>query len=140
YPLGRTATLYKQLQDQVRSLPGVEAVAIVNQLPLSDAAANSSFEVEGRPAGTDINVADSQIISPDYFRAIGISLLRGRSFSQADTMPAPMSVMVNQSLARKVWPGENPIGKRIRFRADAPWLSVIGVMADIKNHGSNVAT
>ena len=105
YPLGRTATFYKQLQEQVRSLPGVEAVAIVNQLPLSDASANSSFEVEGRPAGTDINVADSQIVSPDYFRTMRIPLVRGRLLSEADTMPAPMSVMVNQTLARKVWPG-----------------------------------
>jgi len=140
YPLGRTATFYKQLQERVRSLPGVEAVAIVNQLPLSDAAANSSFEVEGRPAGTDINVADSQIISPDYFRTMGIPLVRGRRLSEADTRPAPKSVMVNQILARKVWPGENPISKRIRFRPDAPWLSVIGVVTDVKNHGSNVAT
>jgi len=140
YSLGRTATFYQQLQEQVRSLPGVEAVAIVNQLPLSNTSANSSLEVEGRPAGTDINVADSQIISPDYFRAMGIPLVRGRFLSEADTRPAPMSVMVNQTLARKVWPGENPIGKRIRFRSDAPWLSVIGVVTDIKNHGSNVAT
>jgi predicted permease len=140
YPLSRTAAFYRQLQEQVRSLPGVEAIAIVNQLPLSDASANSSFEVEGRPAGTDINVADSQIISPDYFRAMGIPLVRGRFLSEADTMAAPMAVMVNQTLARKVWPGENPIGKRIRFRSDAPWLSVIGVVTDIKNHGSSVAT
>jgi predicted permease len=140
YPLGRTSTFYKQLQEQLRRLPGVEAVAIANQLPMSDAAANSSFEVEGRSAGTDINVADSQIISPDYFRAMGIPLLRGRFLSEADTTPLPMSVMVNQTLARKVWPGENSIGKRIRFRSDAPWLSVIGVVTDIKNHGSNVAT
>jgi putative ABC transport system permease protein len=140
YSLGRTATFYQQLQEQVRSLPGVAAVAIVNQLPLSNTSANSSLEVEGRPAGTDINVADSQIISPDYFRAMGIPLVRGRFLSEADTRPAPMSVMVNQTLARKVWPGENPIGKRIRFRSDAPWLSVIGVVTDIKNHGSNVAT
>jgi len=140
YPLSRTATFYKALQDQVRSLPGMEAVAIANQLPMSDAAANTSFEVEGRLAGTDINVADSQIISPDYFRAMGILLLRGRFLSEADTAPAPTSVMVNQTLAHKIWPGENPIGKRIRFRLDAPWLSVIGVVTDIKNHGSNVAT
>lgn len=140
YSLGRTATFYKQLQERVRSLPSVEAVAIVNQLPLSDALANSSFEVEGRPARSDINVADSQIISADYFRTMRISLVRGRFLSEADTIPAPMSVMVNQSLARKVWPGENPISKRIRFRSDAPWLSVIGVVTDIKNHGSNVAT
>jgi len=140
YPLSRTASFYKALQEQVRSLPGVAAVAIANQLPMSDAAANSSFEVEGRSAGTDINVADSQIISPDYLRTMGIPLLRGRFLSEADTTPAPMSVMVNQTLVRKVWPGENPIGKRIRFRSDAPWLSVIGVVTDIKNHGSNVAT
>ena len=140
YPLSRTATFYKALQEQVRSLPGVAAVAIANQLPMSDAAANSSFEVEGRSAGTDINVADSQIISPDYFRTMGIPLLRGRFLSESDSTPAPMSVMVNQTLVRKVWPGENPIGKRIRFRSDAPWLSVIGVVTDVKNHGSNVAT
>jgi predicted permease len=140
YPLGRTATFYQQLQEQVRSLPGVKAVAIVNQLPLGDVAANSSFDVEGRPAGTDINVADSQIISPDYFRAMGIPLVRGRFLSEADTKPAPTSVIVNQTLARKVWPGENPIGKRIRLKQDAPWLSVIGVVTDIKNHGSNVVT
>lgn len=118
----------------------MEAVAIVNQLPLSDVVANSSFDVEGHAAGTDINVADSQIISPDYFRAMGIPLVRGRFLSEADTRPAPISVMVNQTLTRKVWPGENPIGKRIRLRPDTPWLSVIGVVTDIKNHGSNVAT
>jgi predicted permease len=140
YPLGRTATFYKQLQEQVRSLPGVEAVAIVNQLPLSDVAANSSFNVEGRPARTDINVADSQIISPDYFRTMGIPLVRGRFLSEADTKPTPTSVIVNQTLARRVWPGENPIGKRIRLKTDAPWLSVIGVVTDIKNHGSNVGS
>jgi len=140
YSLSRSATFYEQLQAQVKSLPGVKAAAIVNQLPLSDAAGNSSFEVEGHPPGTDINVADSQIISPDYFRAMDIPLVTGRFLSEADTMPAPMSVMVNQTLARKVWPDQNPIGKRIRFRPDAPWLSVIGVVIDIKNHGSNVAT
>ena len=71
---------------------------------------------------------------------MGIPLLRGRFLSEADTTPAPKSVMVNQTLAHKIWPGENPVGKRIRFRADAPWLSVIGVVTDVKNHGSNVAT
>jgi putative ABC transport system permease protein len=67
-------------------------------------------------------------------------LFRGRFFTDNDANLPPASVMVNQALARKVWPGVDPIGKRIRLRADAPWLSVIGVVADIKNHGSNVAT
>jgi putative ABC transport system permease protein len=139
YSIARTAAFYHQLQDRVRGLPGVEAAAIVNQLPMSDVAANASFDVEGRP-NSDINVADTQIISPDYFRAMGISLTRGRFLNDEEANHPPASVIVNQSLARKVWPGTDPIGKRIRLGPDYPWLSVVGVVADIKNHGSNVAT
>jgi putative ABC transport system permease protein len=140
YSLTQAATLFRQLQDRVRSLPGVQAVAIVNQLPMSDVTANSSFDVEGRPANTEINVADTQIISPDYFHVMEISLLRGRVFADEDADLPPASVIVNQSLAQKVWPGTDPIGKRIRLRQDAPWLAVVGVVADIRNHGSNNAT
>jgi predicted permease len=140
YSIARTAAFYHQLRDRVRGLPGVEAVAIVNQLPMTDVAANASFDVEGRPSNTDINVADTQIISPDYFRAMGISLMRGRFLNDEEARLAPASVIVNQTLARKVWPGTDPIGNRIRLGPDYPWLSVVGVVADIKNHGSNVAT
>jgi len=140
YSLRQAETLFRQLQERVRNLPGVHAVAIANQLPMSDVTANASFNVEGRPANADINVADTQLISPDYFRVMGISFLHGRSFTDNDANLPPASVIVNQTLARKVWPGVDPIGKRIRLRADAPWLSVVGVVADIKNHGSNVAT
>jgi predicted permease len=140
YSIAQTAALYHQLQDRVRGLPGVEAVAIVNQLPMTDVAANASFDVEGRPSNTDINVADTQIISPDYFRAMGISLMRGRFLNDEDARLPPASVMVNQTLASKVWAGTDPIGKRIRLGPNYPWLSVVGVVADIKNHGSNVAT
>ena len=140
YSLARTAAFYHQLQDRVRGLPGVQAVAIVNQLPMSDVTANVSFDVEGRPSNTDINVADTQIISPDYFRAMGISLMRGQFLNDEEAKLPPASVIVNQTLARKVWPGTDPIGKRIRLQPSDPWLSVVGVVADIKNHGSNVAT
>jgi putative ABC transport system permease protein len=140
YSIPRTAAFYQQLQDRVRSLPGVEAAAIVNQLPMSDGAANASFDVEGRTSNTEINVADTQIISPDYFRAMGISLMRGRFLNEEEAKVPPASVIVNQTLAGKVWPGADPIGKRIRLGPAYPWLSVVGVVADIKNHGSNVAT
>jgi putative ABC transport system permease protein len=140
YSLARTNALYHQLQDRVRGLPGVEAVGIVNQLPMSDVTANASFDVEGRPSNTDINVADTQIISSDYFRAMGISLMRGRFLNDEEAKLPPASVIVNQTLARKVWPGSDSIGKRIRLGPDYPWLSVVGVVADIKNHGSNAAT
>ena len=140
YSMSQAETLFRQLQDRVRSLPGVQVVAIANQLPMSDITANASFDVQNRPSNTNINVADTQIVSPDYFRVLGISFLRGRAFTDSDANLPPASVIVNQTLARRVWPGADPIGKRIRLRADAPWLSVIGVAADIKNHGSNVAT
>ena len=140
YSIPRTAAFYHQLRDRVRGLPGVEAVATVNQLPMTDVTANASFDVEGRPSNTDINVADTQIISPDYFRAMGISLMRGRFLKAEEAKLPPASVIVNQTLARKVWPGTDPIGKRIRLGPGYPWLSVVGVVADIKNHGSNVAT
>jgi predicted permease len=140
YSLAQTTAFYRQLQDRVRGLPGVEAVAIVNQLPMSDVSANASFDVEGRASNSDINVADTQIISPDYFRAMGISLMRGRLLNDEEARLPAASVIVNQALSRKVWPGTDPIGKRIRLGPDYPWLSVVGVVADIKNHGSNVAT
>ncbi len=140
YSLNQAEILLRELQGRVRSLPGVKAAAIVNQLPMNGVTANASFDVEGQPANIDINVADTQLISPDYFRVMGISLFRGRFFTDNDANLPPASVIVNQSLARKVWPGVEPIGKRIRLRTDSPWLSVVGVVGDIKNQGSNVAT
>jgi predicted permease len=140
YSLRQAEALFRQLQDHVRSLPGVQAVGLANQLPMSDVMANASFDVEGRPAKTDINVADTQIISAGYFQAMGISLVRGRFFVDDDSKLAPASVIVNQTLARKLWPDADPIAKRIRLRSDAPWLSVVGVVADLKNHGSSVVT
>jgi putative ABC transport system permease protein len=141
YSIAHTASFYHQLLERVRSLPGVKAVAIVNQLPMSDATANASFDVEGRPSSnSDVNLADTQIISPDYFRAMGISLLRGRFLNDEDANLSPASVIVNQTLASKIWPGTDPLGKRIRLGPGYPWLSVVGVVADIKNHGPNVAT
>jgi predicted permease len=140
YSLRQTAIFFRDLQDRVRNLPAVQGVAIVNQLPMSEITANASFDVEGRPANTDINVADTRIISTDYFHVMGISLVRGRFFTHQDGTLPPASVIVNQALAFKVWPGTDPLGKRIRLRLDAPWLSVIGVVADIRNHGSNAPT
>ena len=140
YTLGQMASFFRQLQNRVRSLPGVQDAAIVNQLPMNDVTANSSFDVEGRTANSDINIADMQLISPDYFHVLGISLIRGRFFTDEDANLPPLYVMVNQTFARKVWPGTDPIGKRIRLRQNAPWLSVIGIVADIKNHGPNVET
>ena len=78
--------------------------------------------------------------SPDYFSVMRISLIRGRVLDERDLNPAPSTVVVNQSLARKIWPEEDAIGKRLRLKTDAPWLTVVGVVSDIKNEGSNKET
>lgn len=140
YPNGRFATFYKDLQEKVRSIPSVQAVAIVNQLPMSDVLANSSFEVEGRKLETGTNIANTQVISPDYFSVMRIPLIHGRALDERDLNAAPSTVVVNQSLARKIWPEEDAIGKRLRLKTDAPWLTVVGVVSDIKNEGSNKET
>jgi len=140
YSVERTASFYRELQERVRALPGVQAVGIVNQLPVRHTAANASFDVEGRRSNSDINVADTQVISPDYFRAMGISLLEGRLFSDDEANRPPASVIVNHSLAAKIWPGTDPVGKRIRLGPGYPWFPVVGVVSDVKNRGPSVAT
>src|SRR6266566_1115190 len=137
YPNVRFAIFYKDFQEKVRSIPSVQAVAIVNQLPMSEVLANSSFEVEGRQLETGTNIANTQVISPDYFNVMRIPLIRGRALDEHDLNPAPSTVVVNQTLARKSWPDEDAIGKRLRLKSDAPWLTVVGIVGDIKNEGSS---
>jgi len=140
YPNGRFATFYKDLQEKIRSIPSVQAIAIVNQLPMSEVLANSSFEVEGRQLEASTNIANTQVISPDYFSVMRIPLIRGGVLNEGDLNPAPSTVVVNQSLARKIWPEADAIGKRLRLKPDAPWLTVAGIVSDIKNEGSSKAT
>ena len=140
YPNGRFATFYKDLQEKVRSLPSVQAVAIVNQLPMSDVLANSSFELEGRQLKTGTNIANTQVISPDYFSVMRMPLIRGRALDERDLNPMPSTVVINQTLAHKMWPDEDAIGKQLRLKSDAPWLTVVGIVGDIKNEGSRKGT
>ncbi len=140
YPNGRVATFYKDFQEKVRSIPSVQAVAIVNQLPMSEVLANSSFEVEGRQLETGTNIANTQVISPDYLSVMRIPLIRGRALDERDLNPAPSTVVVNQTLARKIWPDEDATGKRLRLKSDARWLTVVGIVGDIKNEGSSKGT
>ena len=140
YPNGRVATFYKDFQEKVRSIPSVQAVAIVNQLPMSEVFGNSSFEVEGRQLKTGTNIGNTQVIGPYYFSVMRIPLIRGRALDERDLNPMPSTVVANQTLARKIWPDEDAIGKRLRLKSDAPWLTVVGIVGDIKNQGSSKPT
>ena len=122
---------------ELSRLPGVSASGAVNLLPLGERLTMGTFQVEGsqRPPGF---MVDKPCISPGYFRAMGILLLRGREFTEADNETAPGVVVVSQSVARTLWPSEDPVGKRISME-DEPkpedWLTVVGVVEDVKQKG-----
>jgi putative ABC transport system permease protein len=91
---------------------------------------------EAKPAPGDENIGRYRVCTPDYFTTMQIPILRGRAFTDADKAGAPPVIIVNETLARKHWPGQDAIGKRIRFDAPpdrAPWMEVVGVIKDVKH-------
>ena len=131
---------YDELLRRVKETPGVESAGMISFLPLSFSGMNFSFSIEGRPTPGDMDLplALYRAVSPDYFRAMGIPLQRGRFFEandKADTTPA---IIVNRRLAEQFWPGEEPTGKRLKIGPpDSPnaWATVVGVVGDVKQSG-----
>ncbi len=122
------------------NVPGVTAAAAVNALPLSGNNSSGSITLEGFPAPppNQRESADRRAITPAYFSAMGIHLLEGRAFTDADNERAPGVVIVSRSLAEHYWPGTSPIGKRLklaRYASQAPWITIVGVVADVR-HGT----
>jgi putative ABC transport system permease protein len=132
-------TFFNQLLERVRNLPGVSAVSAINYLPLAGAGQSSVISVEGRPpqpAGEPF-VPEVSVVTPDYFRAVQIPLLKGRFFDQGDGMNTAPVAVVSENLARRLWPGEEPLGKRIKYGGEnfnAPWMTVVGVVGDTKHY------
>ncbi len=129
---------YNDLVQRVKAYPGVESAAAVNYLPLGGSNSSDSYLVEGvpEPAPGDEYDGRYRVCTPDYFRTMEIPLLKGRSFTDQDKPGATPVVIVNETLARKHWPGENAIGKRIRFYGPldrAPWMEIVGVIKDVKH-------
>lgn len=123
--------------EELSRLPRVLAAGAVNWIPLGEGLVMGTFQVEGdtRPRGFMVVKA---CVSPGYFRAMGIPLVRGRDFNDGDNATAPGVVVVSQSFARTLWPGQDPVGKRISMEDDPKpedWLKVIGVVDDVKQKG-----
>jgi predicted permease len=129
---------YKRLEDRLAALPGVEHVGSNYLLPLSSVALGwEPITVDGyvpKAAGEDLIIASSGYVSPDYFRAMGIPLLKGRYFDDRDVRGAPDVAIVDDKLAERFWPGQDPIGKRMRRGDSGPWRTVVGVVADTKEY------
>jgi putative ABC transport system permease protein len=132
---------YLQTLGRIRSLPGVESVASSNDIPLDGQDTTNYPKFVGKSAVP----ADQQIlvgmhaVSPEYFHAMGIPLLRGRDISERDVPGAPAAAVINQAFAQHAWPGEDPIGKQFRLfqGADEPPEEVVGVVANVKHNGLN---
>ena len=130
----KVAAFCQRILEQVRALPGVAAAGMGNRLPLEGASGLSTIEFErvGQPPG-QLAGADDTITTPDYFRAMGIALLQGRSFTEQDVAKAPLVAVLDEQVARRAWPGENPIGKRVRSGPDSPWAEVVGVVGHVRH-------
>jgi putative ABC transport system permease protein len=132
------ADFYSELVRRVKAMPGVESVAAVNYLPLGGSNSSDAFLVEGvpePPPGQEF-VGRYRVCTPDYFLTMGIPVLKGRAFTEQDKAGAPPVVIVNETLARRYWPNQDPIGKRIRFTGPIeknPWIQVVGVVKDVKH-------
>jgi putative ABC transport system permease protein len=127
---------YEELLQRLEALPSMRGVGITDGLPFGGGLYGSVFIIEGRPnpatEGGDWPIADaSAAVSRDYFRTMGIPLLRGRGFTDEDRADAPGVVLIDQSLADKYWPAEDPVGKRIRAPG-GEWMTIVGIVQNIK--------
>ncbi len=132
-------SFYTQVMQRVTELPGVQAVGVINTLPLSKGP-TGGFRVEGRPPETRDKWPQTNYrgVSADYFRAMNIPIVQGRPFTEQDKENTPLVIIINQAAARRDFPNEDPIGKRINLGGNNPqgqpiWWEIVGVSADIRN-------
>jgi putative ABC transport system permease protein len=129
------AAYWVQLLERLRSLPGVEAASLSNALPPNRRGFSDTYQIEGKPLppGSDYASVPILFVSYDYFRALGIPLLRGRWFDYQDTATSPRVTVISDAMARRHFPGENPLGQRLRFWGQP--LEIVGVVGDVKYQG-----
>jgi putative ABC transport system permease protein len=127
---------YARLVERLGRVPGIASVALTNNLPIDRGHATRDYYVEGEPETEDrARNAQYAVVSPDYFRVLGIPLLRGRAFTEADRRGSRPVAIIDQALWSRVLPGRDPIGRRIRFVDEDFWMTVVGVAGDIRGGG-----
>jgi putative ABC transport system permease protein len=142
---------FSQVLNRVKSLPGVDAASVVNFPPVDIIDPSVAFTVDDRPRDDSASLASYKIINPDYFRVFGMPILAGRNFSDADGVGAAGVAIVSQTMAQTLWPGEDPLGRRITPHfpeQDLYWLprsasqprTVIGVVNDVRQDGLPTGT
>ena len=132
------AEFFRRVLEKVETLPGVRSAGVANVLPLDNAETpRLTFLIDGRaplPGGQRLP-GDYRSVSPEYFRALGIPLLKGRYLTEGDKAGRPLVAVINETLARRYWPdGQNPIGQRLRFGSNRVW-EIVGIVGDVKHSG-----
>jgi putative ABC transport system permease protein len=130
------AGFYDDVLDRVRNLPGVQSASAVLGVPLSGSSASFGFSIEGRPKPPpgEEYTAGFQSVGRDYFQTMGIPLVGGRDFDERDDADAPSVAVINETLARRYWPEEDPIGRRVSLD-DEDWIEIVGVVRDVRHQG-----
>ncbi|MCM3901967.1 MAG: ABC transporter permease [Pyrinomonadaceae bacterium] len=136
YPRERRSSFFQQLIERAQSVPGAQVVAAAKHLPLSGDNMNFAFDVEGRPFPPGKSPgADCRFVTPEYFNALRISLIKGRVFSESDGPQAPPVLLINQTMADRYFPDEDPIGKRMQLGINNFAGQIIGIVGDVKHVG-----
>ena len=137
---------YNQVLERVKNLPGVVAAGYTTAVPLATKGGTNGFSIEGRSveqmrAGGLAYDANHRQISADLLKAMGVSIVEGRAFDGTDNEQSVPVAIINQTMARQFWPGENPIGKRFKLgdpASEIPWLTIVGIAGDVRQMGVDV--
>jgi predicted permease len=135
YDQPRAITFYREIESRVRTLPGVQSASLASYVPMGGFPSSRQVSIEGRPtpAGFQAPSVLSNSVDPPYFETMRISLLLGRIFTDSDSETAPRVAIINQTMAARFWPREDPIGKRFSADGDAgPFMEIVGVSANGK--------
>jgi putative ABC transport system permease protein len=134
YPSAKRVAFFRSLLSRIDDLPGVMSDAAVAPLPLSGGSWGANFQIEGQPITVkERPITNLRTITPDYFRTMRIPLLRGREFAQEDSVKSPPVVIINQTLARRFFGNENPIGQHMEVPLNGIMRDVVGVVGDVKH-------
>lgn len=131
---------FTRLADRARVLPGAEGASLVSGLFLSSTPNSTNFSIEGRPAFAPAEMVEVPVDStaPGYFETMRVPVLRGREFQAGDTADSTPVVIINETMARRFWPGEDPVGRRMKYGlpdGNAPWMTIVGVVGDTRRMG-----
>jgi predicted permease len=142
-PAARTpeqrSAVYRAIADRLAAVPGVRGVGAVSRLPLTGANIGSALTIEGsRAAAGETPEVEYRVATPSYFATMGIPLRSGRLFDARDEAAPGQVVLINQSAAKRYWPGQDPVGKRIKLGPDPErkrWITIVGVLGDVRHFG-----